>query len=246
MAKQLVKRGNGHSSPPPPDMTGAGRSPRVGHPRDGGVAGKASAPTAGAQEELRELLCVFLAMREGDFSVRLPGHWTGLMGKISDAVNDVLTANQKMADQLERVGQVVGKEGRTRRRVRLPRQIGAWAGMESSVNTLIDDLLWPTTEVTRALAAVAQGDLTQNMRLDVDGRPLRGEFLRSATIVHSMIKQLGVFTPEVPRVAREVGTDERFGGKAEVPEVSGVWKDLTDSSTRWPVTSPARCATSPR
>ncbi|HTA88330.1 MAG TPA: HAMP domain-containing protein [Polyangiaceae bacterium] len=186
-------------------------------------------PTLGSQDELRELLSVFQAVREGDFSVRLPGHWTGLVGKIADAVNDVVAANEKMAEQLERVGQVVGKEGKTRQRVRFPRQMGAWVEMETSLNTLMDDLLWPTTEVTRALAAVAQGDLTQNMRLDVDGRPLQGEFLRSATIVNSMIKQLGVFTSEVTRVAREVGTDGKLGGQAEVPDVSGVWRDLTDS-----------------
>ncbi|MEY2934326.1 MAG: hypothetical protein RL033_5075 [Pseudomonadota bacterium] len=181
------------------------------------------------EADLHEMLRVFLAVRDGDFSVRLPGHWTGLVGKIADAVNDVVSANQHMATQLERVGEVVGKEGKTRQRVRLPRQLGAWADMETSVNTLIDDLLWPTTEVTRALAAVAQGDLSQTMRLDVDGRPLQGEFLRSATIVNSMIKQLGVFTSEVTRVAREVGTDGKLGGQAEAPDVSGVWKDLTDS-----------------
>ena len=101
--------------------------------------------------------------------------------------------------------------------------------MEASVNTLIDDLLWPTTEVTRALAAVAKGDLLQTVRLDVDGRPLEGEFLRSATIVNTMIEQLGVFTSEVTRVAREVGTDGKLGGQAQVRDVSGVWKDLTDS-----------------
>ena len=127
------------------------------------------------------------------------------------------------------MGQVVGKEGKTRQRVQFAGQSGAWADMEQSVNTLIDDLLWPTTEVTRALAAVAQGDLSQTMRLDVDGRPLQGEFLRSATIVNSMIKQLGVFTSEVTRVAREVGTDGKLGGQADVPDVSGVWKDLTES-----------------
>src|SRR5450432_345405 len=184
---------------------------------------------AGSQDELRELLSVFLAVREGDFSVGVPGHWTGLVGKIADPVNDVVAANEKMAEQLERVGQVVGKEGKTRQRVRFPRQMGSWVEMETSLNTLMDDLLWPTTEVTRALAAVAQGDLSQNMRLDVDGRPLQGEFLRSATIVNSMIKQLGVFTSEVTRVAREVGTDGKLGGQAEVPDVSGVWRDLTDS-----------------
>src|SRR4051812_23226060 len=183
----------------------------------------------GSPEELRELLTVFQAVREGDFSVRLPGHWTGLVGKIADAVNDVVSSNEKMAAQLERVGEVVGKQGKTRQRVRFPAQGGAWADMEASVNTLIDDLLWPTTEVTRALAAVAEGDLSQTMRLDVEGRPLQGEFLRSATIVNSMIKQLGVFTAEVTRVAREVGTEGKLGGQAQVPDVSGVWKDLTDS-----------------
>jgi HAMP domain-containing protein len=101
--------------------------------------------------------------------------------------------------------------------------------MEVSVNTLIEDLLRPTNEVTRAIAAVAQGNLTQTVRLDVDGRPLEGEFLRSANIVNTMIQQLGIFTAEVTRVAREVGTDGKLGGQAMVPGVAGTWKDLTDS-----------------
>ena len=134
-----------------------------------------------------------------------------------------------MARELERVGTTVGKQGKTRQRVRFGSPAGAWAGMEASVNTLIDDLLRPTTEVTRALEAVAKGDLLQTVRLDVEGRPLEGEFLRSATIVNTMIEQLGVFTSEVTRVAREVGTDGKLGGQAEVRNVSGVWKDLTDS-----------------
>ena len=142
------------------------------------------APPPASGLEMRELLDVLLAVRDGDFSVRLPGHWTGIEGKIADTLNEVVAANQKMAAQLDRVGQVVGKEGKTKQRVRFPRQTGSWADMETSVNTLIDDLLWPTTEVTRALAAVAQGDLSQTMRLDVDGRALQGEFLRSATIVN--------------------------------------------------------------
>src|SRR5207344_689805 len=101
--------------------------------------------------------------------------------------------------------------------------------MESSVNTLIDDLLFPTSEVTRTVAAVAKGDLSQTMRLEVDGRPLKGEFLRSATIVNAMIQQMSVFTSEVTRVAREVGTEGKLGGQALVPGVAGTWKDLTDS-----------------
>ena len=134
-----------------------------------------------------------------------------------------------MAQQLERVGDVVGKQGKTRQRVKLGLSKGAWGEMEASVNTLIDDLLWPTAEVTRAIAAVAKGDLLQTVNLDVDGRPLKGEFLRSATIVNTMIKQLSVFTSEVTRVAREVGTEGKLGGQAQVREVTGVWKDLTES-----------------
>jgi HAMP domain-containing protein/CheY-like chemotaxis protein/signal transduction histidine kinase len=168
-------------------------------------------------------------MRDGDFSVRLPGAWTGLSGKIADTFNDIVAANQQMAQELKRIGHVVGKQGRTRERARFRDSRGAWGEMEVSVNTLVEDLLRPTTEVTRAIAAVAQGNLTQTVRLDVDGRPLEGEFLRSANIANTMIQQLGVFTAEVTRVAREVGTDGKLGGQAVVPGVAGTWKDLTDS-----------------
>src|SRR5262245_32027052 len=179
--------------------------------------------------DLRDLLRALQAVRVGDFSVRLPGDRTGLMGKVADTFNDIVSANQRMAQQLERVGQVVGRDGKTRQRVKFGLASGAWGEMENSVNTLIDDLVWPTTEVTRAIAAVAQGDLLQTVPLDVDGRPLKGEFLRSANIVNRMIKQLSVFTSEVTRVAREVGTDGKLGGQAKVREVTGVWKDLTES-----------------
>src|SRR6202051_2719812 len=178
---------------------------------------------------LAELLHALQAMRVGDFSARMAGDRVGIMGKIADTFNEIVATNQRMAKQLERVGQVVGREGKTRQRVRLGLSDGAWGEMEASVNSLIDDLLWPTTEVTRAIAAVAQGDLLKTVRLDVDGRPLQGEFLQSATIVNTMIKQLSVFTSEVTRVAREVGTEGKLGGQAQVIEVTGVWKELTES-----------------
>src|SRR5882757_9357252 len=177
----------------------------------------------------RELLHALQAIRSGDFSVRMLGEQTGVHGKITDLFNDIAAANQRMAQQLEGVGQSVGRDGRTRQRVRLGVSTGAWGEMEQSINTLIDDLLWPTTEVTRVVAAVAKGDLLQTARLDVDGRPLKGEFLQSANIVNAMIRQLGVFTSEVTRVAREVGTEGKLGGQAQVIEVTGVWKDLTES-----------------
>src|SRR3954451_17257575 len=179
--------------------------------------------------ELHDLLHALQAVRIGDFSVRLAGEHVGLFGKVADTFNEIVARNQRMAKELEGVGEVVGREGKTRQRLRFGVSDGAWGEMEGSVNTLIDDLLWPTTEVTRAIAAVAQGDLLKTVRLDVDGRPLKGEFLQSATIVNTMIKQLNVFTSEVTRVAREVGTEGKLGGQAQVPEVTGVWKDLTES-----------------
>ena len=210
----------------PPDMAQLpGDVPTNGH-----ANGDAHALEDGSSAaDLRNLLNALQAVRVGDFSVRLPVDQTGLIGKISDVFNDIVSANERMAQQLEYVGEVVGREGKTRHRVKFGLSHGSWGDMEASVNTLIDDLLWPTTAVTRAISAVAQGDLLQTVELDVGGRPVKGEFLRSATIVNTMIKQLSVFTSEVTRVAREVGTDGKLGGQAQVSEVTGVWKDLTES-----------------
>jgi hypothetical protein len=179
--------------------------------------------------DLREILRALQSVRDGDFSVRLPGDKAGLAGKVADTFNEIVSSNERLASELEQAGRIVGKEGRTRHRVGLDRRSGSWGAMEGSVNTLIDDLLWPTTEVTRAISAVAKGDLSQTMSLEVDGRPLQGEFLRSASIVNAMIEQMSAFTSEVTRVAREVGTDGKLGGQAAVAGVSGTWKDLTDS-----------------
>ncbi len=196
---------------------------------NGSLAVGQSTVSSAAADDLAIILASLQTMREGDFSVRLPVAWTGLQGKIADTFNDIIAANERIAGELKRVGQAVGKEGRTRERTRFQHLHGSWGEMEVSVNTLVEDLLRPTTEMTRTIAAVAQGNLTQTVRLDVGGRPLEGEFLRSATIVNTMIQQLGIFTAEVTRVAREVGTDGKLGGQAQVPGVAGTWKDLTDS-----------------
>ena len=121
----------------------------------------------GSRDPEQELLHALRAMRSGDFSVRMTGDHQGVDGKIADLFNEIVAANERMAQQLERVGQAVGREGKTRQRVKFGLSSGSWADMEDSVNTLIDDLLWPTREVTRAVAAVAQGDLLQTVRLDV-------------------------------------------------------------------------------
>src|SRR3981189_1130901 len=140
---------------------------------------KVNALTDGNPNPSQELLHALQAMRSGDFSVRMTGDHLGIEGKIADTFNEIVAANQRMAQQLERVGQVVGREGKTRQRVKFGLASGSWADMEGSVNTLIDDLLGPPREAAGAVAAVAQGDLLQTVQLDVDGRPLGGEFFCS-------------------------------------------------------------------
>src|SRR6187549_587740 len=177
----------------------------------------------------RALLSAMLSLRDGDFAVRLPADLIGVDGKIADAFNDIVAVSERRARETARVSRSVGKEGKLKQRMSVPGAAGGWADEVAAINLLIDDLVWPTTEVTRAVGAVAKGDLGQSMALEVDGRPLDGEFLRSARLVNKMIDQLSVFTSEVTRVAREVGTEGKLGGQAQVRGVSGVWKDLTES-----------------
>ena len=194
-----------------------------------GPARSRATDTPSADEKLRVLLRAMQSVQAGDFSVRVSGDWDGVHGKLADAFNDIIAANERMASELDRIGYTVGKQGKTRQRFSLGGRGGAWETMEGSVNSLIEDLLWPTQDVTRTIAAVAKGDLSQTMSLEVEGRPLEGAFLRSATIVNTMIEQLSVFSSEVTRVAREVGTEGKLGGQAKVKGVSGVWRELTES-----------------
>jgi HAMP domain-containing protein/CheY-like chemotaxis protein len=188
-----------------------------------------SGPSVEPDHFAQALLSAMLSFKQGDFSVRLPSALTGVNGKIADAFNDIALLSERRARETSRVTHAVGKEGKLKQRMSVPGFMGGWADEVAAINTLIDDLVWPTTEVTRAVGAVAKGDLAQSMALEVDGRPLEGEFLRSARLVNNMIDQLSVFTSEVTRVAREVGTEGKLGGQAQVRGVSGVWKELTES-----------------
>jgi len=175
------------------------------------------------------LLKTLVAFKKGDFSARLPGEWTGEAGKIADTLNEIIELSDKTAKELERVSRVVGKEGKIMHRAAVPAAAGSWLRLVDSTNLLIDDMARPTSEMARVIGAVANGDLSERMALEVDGRPLKGEFLRTVKIVNSMVDQLGSFASEVTRVAREVGTEGKLGGEAKVKGVAGTWKDLTDS-----------------
>ena len=179
--------------------------------------------------EMTALLTALIALRQGRVDVRLPLDWTGVAGKVADAFNDVVEQNERMAEELARLSRVVGKEGKLSQRLSVGDVGGFWRESVGSVNNLIDDLVHPTIETARVIGAVAQGDLSKKMALDIDDRPLQGEFLRTAKTINTMVDQLGSFASEVTRVAREVGTEGKLGGQAKVKGVAGTWKDLTDS-----------------
>ncbi len=179
--------------------------------------------------EATQLLSLLNSMKKGNFSVRMPINQVGIAGKIADTLNEILELNEKMAKEFERISLVVGKEGKTTQRASLGGAGGSWNACINSLNALITDLAQPTTEVTRVIGAVANGDLSQKMHLDIDGVPLKGEFSRTAVLVNTMVDQLNSFASEVTRVAREVGTEGKLGGQAHVKGVSGTWKDLTDN-----------------
>jgi HAMP domain-containing protein/signal transduction histidine kinase/CheY-like chemotaxis protein len=179
--------------------------------------------------DLRNLLQVLTAVKKGDFSVRMPIDYTGVEGKIADTLNEIIELNEKMVSEFSRLRTIVGKSGRITQRATLGAVDGGWAEGVDSVNMLVTDLVQPTSEMAAVIRAVARGDLTQKVALEIEGSPLQGEFLETANIVNTMVDQLSSFASEVTRVAREVGTEGKLGGQAQVKGVGGAWKDLTDN-----------------
>ncbi|AIB15013.1 hypothetical protein ABAZ39_24280 (plasmid) [Azospirillum argentinense] len=175
------------------------------------------------------LLRALRQFRKGDFSVRLPLDLDGLDGEIAAAFNDVVEMNEALVEDVGRVSVAIGKEGRIGQRVRLPTASGGWGDCVDSVNAMVADLTQPTQEMARVIGAVAKGDLSQSMPLEVDGRPLQGDFLHTARTVNRMVEQLVTVTAELTRVAREVGIEGKLGEQAQVKDVAGTWKDLTDN-----------------
>ncbi|HVJ11349.1 MAG TPA: HAMP domain-containing protein, partial [Burkholderiales bacterium] len=183
----------------------------------------------GHAEELTLIYGALVALRKGDASAKLAYQGSGGFSRVAEVFNDLVEQNVAMAEELQKLSQMVGKEGKLKRRASLQNARGFWARKVDSINSLIDDLVHPTNEAARVIGAVAQGDLSKSMALEVDGRPLEGEFLRNAKIINRMVDQLGDFAAEVTRVAREVGTEGKLGGQAKVKGVSGVWRELTES-----------------
>jgi HAMP domain-containing protein/signal transduction histidine kinase/CheY-like chemotaxis protein len=177
----------------------------------------------------KELLRILTEVKNGNFSVRLPIDQTGLSGKICDTLNEIISLNEKMMDEFTYAGNTIGKQGKLTQRIELPTAKGSWTKGIESLNTLISDLVHPTIEIAHVISSVAKGNLSQEMPQEIGGHTLQGEFARIAKEVNDMVKQLNLFSMEVTRVAREVGSEGKLGGQAKVKGVAGVWKDLTDS-----------------
>ena len=207
------------------DGNGAGTA-RKGSEREVGLLG----PDGKVRDtDLRRLLSAMRDLRDGDFEVRLPISEEPLLAEIADVFNGIAKLNERLCHEMIRVSTTIGREGQMNDRASIGPVTGGWRTTVDSVNTLITDLASPTTEVARVLSAVAEGDLSRKMVLEIDGKPVQGEFLRIGTTVNTLVDQLGSFANEVTRVAREVGTEGKLGGQAEVPGVAGTWKDLTDN-----------------
>jgi HAMP domain-containing protein/CheY-like chemotaxis protein len=177
--------------------------------------------------QLERLVAALRAAANGDFTVRLRAE--GPLAEVASAFNALVERNQLVTKEFTRVSRVVGREGRINQRADAAGAPGSWAEKIGAVNELIDNLARPTIEVARVIDAVAEGDLSQRIQLEIDGQPVRGEFRRIGTTVNGMVDQLSSFAAEVTRVAREVGTEGKLGGQARVKGVSGTWNDLTDS-----------------
>ena len=178
----------------------------------------------------RELLKVLTEVRSGNFSVRMPIDKIGVSGKICDVLNEIISLNENLVEELNQARNTIGRKGHLNHRVSLPRYAkGSWSSSVEAINSLISDLVHPTIEIAHVISSVAKGNLSQEMPLRIGDHVLQGEFAKIAAEVNDMVKQLNLFSMEVTRVAREVGSEGKLGGQAKVKGVAGVWKDLTDS-----------------
>ncbi|GGW70064.1 histidine kinase [Streptomyces lucensis JCM 4490] len=203
--------------------------------KGGPSLGRGGGTTAVDTAALNRLQAALVAMRDGNFRKRLTVSGDGVMSEIAAVFNEVADRNLHLTGELSRVRRMVGREGKLTERLETGACEGSWATAVANSNALVDDLVWPVSEVGRVLTAVADGDLSPRMELRTQapdgatGHPLRGEFLKVGRTVNNLVDQLSTFTDEVTRVASEVGTEGKLGGQARLRGMSGSWKDLTES-----------------
>ncbi|CAM5585825.1 histidine kinase [Streptomyces xanthochromogenes] len=174
--------------------------------------------------QVRDIAQVTTAVANGDLSQKVTVDVAGEMLELKNTVNTMVAQLSSFADQVTRMARDVGTEGRLGGQARVDGVSGTWKELTDSVNFMAGNLTSQVRQIAQVTTAVARGDLSQ--KIDVDAR---GEMLELKNTINTMVDQLSAFAEQVTRVAREVGTDGRLGGQAQVPGVAGVWRDLTDS-----------------
>ncbi|WP_030688728.1 HAMP domain-containing protein [Streptomyces sp. NRRL B-1347] len=174
--------------------------------------------------QVRNIAQVTTAVANGDLSQKVTVDVSGEMLQLKNTVNTMVDQLSSMADQVTRMARDVGTEGRLGGQARVDGVSGTWKELTDSVNFMAGNLTSQVRQIAQVTTAVARGDLSQ--KIDVDAR---GEILELKNTINTMVDQLSAFADQVTRVAREVGTEGRLGGQAQVPGVAGVWRDLTDS-----------------
>jgi HAMP domain-containing protein/signal transduction histidine kinase/CheY-like chemotaxis protein len=179
--------------------------------------------------DLKELLRVLSLVKNGRLNTRMPVRQAGINGRICEVLNDIIDMNERLVAEISEAEKTIGKRGNLSKRVELPDARGDWATGVSSLNNLISDLTSPTLEIAGMINSVANGDLSKQIPLEISGHPLKGEFLRIAKESNQMLSKLRLFSMEVTRVARQVGSEGKLGEQAKIKGVAGVWAELTDS-----------------
>jgi signal transduction histidine kinase/HAMP domain-containing protein/ActR/RegA family two-component response regulator len=188
-----------------------------------------TAQAAGTDAFLARLAAALTDVRDGNFRRRLTPVGDGLPAQVATLFNEIVERDQDLVGDLSDIRVAAGEQGRLGERLIVDQSAGGWGMARESVNGLIEDLLYPTTELSQVLAAVADGDLSQRMAAQHEGQPLRGESARLCGTVNRLLDQLSAFAEEVTRVGREIGTEGKLGGQARVAGVKGTWKDLIDN-----------------
>jgi len=179
--------------------------------------------------DLKELLKVLSLVKNGRLDVRMPVTQAGINGRICEVLNDIIDMNERLMAEISSAEITIGKRGNLSKRIELTDAKGEWAGGIDSLNNLISDLTSPTLEIAGMINSVANGDLSKHIPLEISGHPLKGEFLRIAKESNQMLSKLRLFSMEVTRVARQVGSEGKLGEQAKIKGVAGVWAELTDS-----------------
>jgi len=179
--------------------------------------------------DLRELLKVLSLVKNGKLNVRMPVTQAGINGRICEVLNDIIEMNERLVAEISSAETIIGKKGDLSKRIEMPDAKGEWANGITSLNNLIADLTSPTLEIAGMINSVANGDLSKHIPLEIKGHPLKGEFLRIAKESNQMLSKLQLFSMEVTRVARQVGSEGKLGEQAKIKGVAGVWAELTDS-----------------